>query len=396
MYQGKLNKARRGELLGVPPIGYVRLASGEWAIDPDEQVQATVRLIFDQFDREDDPARPAPLPGPPRGPHPGPVEPRPEPGRAGVAAAEPGDAVEPAAPPELRRGLPVRPPAGRPAPQAAGAADHRQADPPAGGVPGADPRPAAGVHHLGPVPVPTRSDSTPTGPGTTARRAATRASLLAGLLRCGRCGRRMIVRYSGPKNRHTYTCTRGSADYAEPLCQSLSGPVLDELVAGRVLAAVEPAALEASLAAVAGVERERAELARHWQLRRERAASRGRSRVPAVSGVRAGEPPGRPRAGAALGGGAQVPAAAGGRVRAWQRTAPGRLSADDERAIRSLAADLPAVWRAATTTPGRAATDRQALDRTCEGQGGQGQRAGRRRTRTGSAAWSSRTPCPGR
>ena len=52
MYQGKLNKARRGELLGTPPIGYVRLPSGEWAIDPDEQVQATVRLIFDQFDRE--------------------------------------------------------------------------------------------------------------------------------------------------------------------------------------------------------------------------------------------------------------------------------------------------------------------------------------------------------
>ena len=52
MYQGKLNKARRGELFGMPPIGYVRLASGEWAIDPDEQVQATVRLIFDQFDRE--------------------------------------------------------------------------------------------------------------------------------------------------------------------------------------------------------------------------------------------------------------------------------------------------------------------------------------------------------
>lgn len=50
--QGKLNKARRGELLGTPPIGYVRLASGEWAIDPDEQVQSTVRLVFDQFDRE--------------------------------------------------------------------------------------------------------------------------------------------------------------------------------------------------------------------------------------------------------------------------------------------------------------------------------------------------------
>ena len=34
----------------------------------------------------------------------------------------------------------------------------------------------------------------------------------------------------------------------------------------------------------------------------------------------------------------------------WQRTAPGRLSTADEEAIRSLAADLPTVWRAATTT----------------------------------------------
>src|SRR6187399_693273 len=35
MYQGKLNKARRGELFSSPPIGYVRLTTGEWAIDPD-------------------------------------------------------------------------------------------------------------------------------------------------------------------------------------------------------------------------------------------------------------------------------------------------------------------------------------------------------------------------
>ncbi len=36
----------------------------------------------------------------------------------------------------------------------------------------------------------------------------------------------------------------------------------------------------------------------------------------------------------------------------WQRSSPGRLSAEDERAVRSLACDLPAVWQAATTTPG--------------------------------------------
>jgi DNA invertase Pin-like site-specific DNA recombinase len=52
MSQGKLNKARRGELFGRPPIGYVRLPGGGWTIDPDEQVQAVVRLIFDEFDRQ--------------------------------------------------------------------------------------------------------------------------------------------------------------------------------------------------------------------------------------------------------------------------------------------------------------------------------------------------------
>ena len=81
----------------------------------------------------------------------------------------------------------------------------------------------------------------------------------------------MMVRYSGAGNRHSYTCAREAADHAEPICQSLPGPGLDGLIAGRVLAAVEPAALEASLAAVAGVERERSELARHRRLRRERA-----------------------------------------------------------------------------------------------------------------------------
>src|ERR671939_1890511 len=48
MYQGRLSKARRGEL-GVPlPTGYV-WQDGEIAFDPDEQVQAIVRLVFEKF-----------------------------------------------------------------------------------------------------------------------------------------------------------------------------------------------------------------------------------------------------------------------------------------------------------------------------------------------------------
>src|SRR6202011_4507660 len=47
---GRLNKARRGELVVPLPIGYIRRPSGDVAFDPDEQVQAIVRLIFRKFE----------------------------------------------------------------------------------------------------------------------------------------------------------------------------------------------------------------------------------------------------------------------------------------------------------------------------------------------------------
>ena len=51
MWSGRLAKARRGELAVPLPSGYVRRPSGEVALDPDEQVQAVIRLIFDLFGR---------------------------------------------------------------------------------------------------------------------------------------------------------------------------------------------------------------------------------------------------------------------------------------------------------------------------------------------------------
>jgi len=39
LHQGKLNKARRGELPFAPPIGYIRRPSGAVTLDPDEQVR---------------------------------------------------------------------------------------------------------------------------------------------------------------------------------------------------------------------------------------------------------------------------------------------------------------------------------------------------------------------
>ena len=51
MWSGRLAKARRGELAVPLPSGFVRRPSGEVVLDPDEQVRAVVRLVFDLFER---------------------------------------------------------------------------------------------------------------------------------------------------------------------------------------------------------------------------------------------------------------------------------------------------------------------------------------------------------
>jgi DNA invertase Pin-like site-specific DNA recombinase len=50
MHQGKINKARRGELGFDVPTGYVRRSSGEATFDPDEEVQRVVEFIFRKFE----------------------------------------------------------------------------------------------------------------------------------------------------------------------------------------------------------------------------------------------------------------------------------------------------------------------------------------------------------
>ncbi|MEU7688305.1 recombinase family protein [Streptomyces spectabilis] len=50
LWNGRISKARRGELVVPLPAGYLRLPTGEIVRDPDEQVQAVVHLVFDLFD----------------------------------------------------------------------------------------------------------------------------------------------------------------------------------------------------------------------------------------------------------------------------------------------------------------------------------------------------------
>ncbi len=48
---GILNKARRGELFVRPPIGFAYDPVGRLVLDPDQQIQRTIRLLFTTFER---------------------------------------------------------------------------------------------------------------------------------------------------------------------------------------------------------------------------------------------------------------------------------------------------------------------------------------------------------
>jgi DNA invertase Pin-like site-specific DNA recombinase len=52
MLEGMRHKARRGELLNHPPMGYVRGPDGDYQLDPDEQAQRVIRLICDTFEAQ--------------------------------------------------------------------------------------------------------------------------------------------------------------------------------------------------------------------------------------------------------------------------------------------------------------------------------------------------------
>jgi len=359
MHEGRLNKARRGELFNHASIGYVRVPGGGLALDPDEQARDVVRLVFDQFDRQGSlhgllrylvhhnirlPVRPH------SGPTRGQLEWR-RPNRETLQNL----LHHPVYAGYYRHG-------------------HRTLDP-RRQVPG---RPGTGRTSCKPEDCPVLLEGrcpayiTPerfwaNQQRLEANRARAEAagavregpSLLGGLLICGRCGQRMMVSYAGRASRLRYSCSRAAVEYAAPQCQGLAGRVVDELVAAQVLAALTPAALELSLAAADDLEQEREQLHRNWRQQQERAcyqAERARRQYDAA------EPENR--------------LVARELERRWEetlkeqrrieeeyarfcRTQPAELSTAEREQIRSLAQEMPALWQAAATT----AADRQRIVR---------------------------------
>jgi DNA invertase Pin-like site-specific DNA recombinase len=74
------------------------------------------------------------------------------------------------------------------------------------------------------------------------------AALLSGLLRCGRCGRKLQVVYSGTSGRvPRYICRGDRGDRESSRCLTVGSLRLDRAVAQSVLAAIQPAGIEAAI-----------------------------------------------------------------------------------------------------------------------------------------------------
>lgn len=75
-------------------------------------------------------------------------------------------------------------------------------------------------------------------------------ALLAGLVRCRRCGRKLSARYSGAKhNIPRYSCCRGQLDNGEPRCIAFGGLRVDDAIEEALMQVVGPGAIEAAVQA---------------------------------------------------------------------------------------------------------------------------------------------------
>jgi DNA invertase Pin-like site-specific DNA recombinase len=97
-------------------------------------------------------------------------------------------------------------------------------------------------------------------------------ALLAGILRCRRCGRKLMVRYTG--NQHDvlrYACYRAWLDNGEPPCIGFGGLPVDEAIAREIIRVVQPAAIEAAVIAAEEQNQQDDQVLQAWEREREAA-----------------------------------------------------------------------------------------------------------------------------
>jgi DNA invertase Pin-like site-specific DNA recombinase len=359
MHQGRSNKARRCEFFNHVPIGYVRGDSGQALIDPDEEVQAVVRLVFDKFD---------------------------ELGTAGAV-------LRFLVAREIRFGVrrhdgPTRGQLEwhRPCsttllsmlhhPIYAGAYSHgRHPIDPRRKVPGrtrtgrtTPPMEMWEVLRTDEIPAYITWDrflANQVRLQQNCSRSAAKGSprkgeaLLSGLLFCRRCGARLVVGYSGTQNRPRYKCLRGYQSYGLEKCQSMSAAPLDEFIGKQVLHVLTPATIELSLKAVEQTTQERR---RVTKLRRQRLERSQYEADRAARQYHAVEPENRLVARQLEGSWEEAlrrQRELEEDLRRLEHAQPAELKSHELEMIKSLSIDLPTLWSEAGTT----AADRKTIIR---------------------------------
>jgi DNA invertase Pin-like site-specific DNA recombinase len=178
------------------------------------------------------------------------------------------------------------------------------------------------------------------------------AALLQGLVWCGLCGAKMQVNsYSvREKRRPSYICQRAYSEGAASICQSMTSKPVDDRVVQLFLEAMAPAQIEVAMQVVDRLQQEQQGLERQWEQQLTQARYEAQLAQRQYDAV---DPHNR--------------LVAGELERRWnekletvqelehafsqaQKQARFSLSAEEEREIRRLAQDLPAVWHAPTTT----------------------------------------------
>ena len=205
-----------------------------------------------------------------------------------------------------------------------------------------------------------RSNVRPKGQGGGAAREG--VALLQGIVRCGRCGRRMQVAYSGNNGQvPRYACVRAHQMHGtDTACQSLGALRLEKAVTAAFLEAITPAGVRASAEAIGALEHDHHERLHGQQLAVERAefeAGRARRQFDAC------EPEHRLVARTLE---ARLEQTLGELERERRKLAeletrrPEPLTDIERQALTRLIRDLPRIWTADTTTP----RDRKELLRT--------------------------------
>jgi len=245
---GILNKARRGELFMRPPIGFAYNAHGQLILDPDQQIQQTVRTLFHTFQRTGSATatvrefRRAGVQFP-RRIHSGPSK-----GEVIWGKLEHSHVLRVLHNPRYA-GIFVY---GRSRTRRTIEGDSR-----------VQPMPREEWHTFIPESHPgyirweeyernqKQLRASAQAIGFDRRNSPPREgpALLQGLIICGKCGRRMTLRYQTRQGRPCpeYVCQRKGIENAEPVCQRIPGSDIDRVVGDMLIELVNPVTLEVAL-----------------------------------------------------------------------------------------------------------------------------------------------------